>query len=233
MRYIADSDGYVKEVSFGAIITCGGSSCIEYTGAVPEGYTSLEDWCNACGGELYRWKIVGGNLTVDPSAEAPVEPSPPGIVGGVSSVNGVPPDSSGNVSLTASDVGAAAESHTHSAGNITSGTLASARLPTVPISKGGTGATSAAAALTKLGALAASAITVIYNEAVAFTSGKATYTNSAITASSVVFVERRVGSAGSSNVQAFGTTSNNGSVTICASFDSSVTINLNILIINL
>lgn len=74
MRYIADSDGYVKEVSFGAVITCGTSECVEYTGTVPEGYTSVEDWFNVCGGELYRWKIVDGNLTPDPSAEAPVEP---------------------------------------------------------------------------------------------------------------------------------------------------------------
>ena len=78
MRYIADSAGYVKEVSFGAVITCGDSECVEYTGAVPEGYTSLEDWFNACGGELWQWMIVDGNLTLDPSAEAPVEPTPSG-----------------------------------------------------------------------------------------------------------------------------------------------------------
>lgn len=42
-------------------------------------------------------------------------------------------------------------SHNHAASNITSGTLSSSRLPTVPITKGGTGATTAAAALTNLG----------------------------------------------------------------------------------
>ena len=42
-------------------------------------------------------------------------------------------------------------SHNHSASNINSGTLSSNRLPTVPITKGGTGATTAAAALTNLG----------------------------------------------------------------------------------
>lgn len=47
--------------------------------------------------------------------------------------------------------GKAASSHNHAASNITSGTLSSDRLPTVPISKGGTGATTAAAALTNLG----------------------------------------------------------------------------------
>ncbi len=47
--------------------------------------------------------------------------------------------------------GKAASSHNHSASNITSGTLSSDRLPTVPIAKGGTGATTAAGALTNLG----------------------------------------------------------------------------------
>ena len=42
-------------------------------------------------------------------------------------------------------------SHNHAASNITSGTLSSDRLPTVPITKGGTGATTAASALTNLG----------------------------------------------------------------------------------
>ena len=46
----------------------------------------------------------------------------------------------------------AALSHTHAAGDVTSGTLAADRLPVVPVAKGGTGATSASAALTALGA---------------------------------------------------------------------------------
>jgi hypothetical protein len=45
----------------------------------------------------------------------------------------------------------AASSHNHSASNITSGTLSSDRLSTIPVAKGGTGATTAAAALTNLG----------------------------------------------------------------------------------
>ena len=48
-------------------------------------------------------------------------------------------------------------SHNHSASNITSGTLSSDRLPTVPITKGGTGATTAAAALSNLGITATAA----------------------------------------------------------------------------
>ena len=50
----------------------------------------------------------------------------------------------------------AAVSHKHAAADVTSGTLAAGRLPVVPVAKGGTGATSASAALTKLGAASAS-----------------------------------------------------------------------------
>lgn len=49
------------------------------------------------------------------------------------------------------------EGHTHAASAITSGTLSSNRLPTVPITKGGTGATTAAGALTNLGITATAA----------------------------------------------------------------------------
>ena len=53
--------------------------------------------------------------------------------------------------------GKASSTHNHSTSNITSGTLSSDRLPTVPIAKGGTGATTAAAALTNLGITATAA----------------------------------------------------------------------------
>ncbi len=73
MRYIANSDGYLQQVSFGADITCGGTDCAEYTGAVPADYKSLEDWYHQEGEKLYRWKIVDGQLTLDSSATAPGE----------------------------------------------------------------------------------------------------------------------------------------------------------------
>lgn len=57
----------------------------------------------------------------------------------------------GQVNLTPANIGAAAASHNHSASNITSGTLSVDRLPTVTVAKGGTGATTAAAARTNLG----------------------------------------------------------------------------------
>lgn len=53
--------------------------------------------------------------------------------------------------------GKSASGHKHAATDITSGTLSSDRLPTVPIAKGGTGATTAAAALTNLGITATAA----------------------------------------------------------------------------
>lgn len=56
-----------------------------------------------------------------------------------------------NLGITLANLGAAASSHTHSAENISSGTLSSDRLPTVPVTKGGTGATDAATARTNLG----------------------------------------------------------------------------------
>ena len=71
MRYIVDVSGFVKNISFGGLISCGGVNCAEYTGAIPEGYDSLEEWFLAECECLYRWKIVGGNLTLDAEASAP------------------------------------------------------------------------------------------------------------------------------------------------------------------
>lgn len=73
MRYIANDSGYLLEVSFGALITCGGMDCVAYTGSVPEGYDSLEDWYSQEYEKLYRWKVVDGNLALDSSAAAPEE----------------------------------------------------------------------------------------------------------------------------------------------------------------
>lgn len=56
-----------------------------------------------------------------------------------------------NLGITPANIGAADEDHNHSAADITSGTLNSARLPTVPVAKGGTGATTAAQAQINLG----------------------------------------------------------------------------------
>lgn len=76
MRYIANANGYLQEVSFGADIACEGNTCTEYTGAVPTGYDSLEAWYLAESDKLYRWQIIDGALTLDSSAVAPAEETP-------------------------------------------------------------------------------------------------------------------------------------------------------------
>lgn len=76
MRYIADNNGYLKEVSFGANIVCGGAECTEYTGNVPSGYESLEAWFLAEFDSLCRWHVVGGNLEMDSSATPWVDKPP-------------------------------------------------------------------------------------------------------------------------------------------------------------
>lgn len=71
MHYITNASGYLTAVSFGCDIECGGSECVEYTGSVPTGYTSLEAWYAAESETLYRWKISSGKLVVDNSATPP------------------------------------------------------------------------------------------------------------------------------------------------------------------
>ena len=177
--------------------------------------------------------------------------------GSVSSVNDVSPDSNGNVSLTAADVGALPSSGGSMTGGInmngqrltglnspsgdseaatkgyvdnrTSGTLSSDRLPTVPISKGGTGATTEAKARSNLGT---KSIVAIYGVAVTFDNGKVSYSNSAITSTSVCIVQRRSGTAGAATTSMFATTSGADAVTIVTDNKSMTTANLNIVIIN-
>lgn len=81
-----------------------------------------------------------------------------GIAAGaqVNSVTGVKGNAestyrTGNVNITPANIGAAAASHNHAASNVTSGTLSIDRLPTITVAKGGTGATTVAAARANLG----------------------------------------------------------------------------------
>lgn len=85
MRYITDSDGWLRYVSFGADITCRGLTCTEYTGALPVDdsgdepveYSSLEAWYLAEAETLHRWRVVDGDLTLDLSCQ---EPAPDKVV---------------------------------------------------------------------------------------------------------------------------------------------------------
>lgn len=44
MRYIVNENNYITAVAFGCELACQGYECVAYTGSVPTGYTSLEDW---------------------------------------------------------------------------------------------------------------------------------------------------------------------------------------------
>lgn len=67
MQYVADNNGVLLSVSFGAAIECEGRSCKEYTGPVPAGYDSLEAWHVAVEENLRGWFIVDGELRPGPS----------------------------------------------------------------------------------------------------------------------------------------------------------------------
>lgn len=73
MRYIVNESNYITAVAFGCELACQGYECVEYTGSVPTGYTSLEDWYAGEGEQLHRWKVVDGELTQDSTATAPVD----------------------------------------------------------------------------------------------------------------------------------------------------------------
>lgn len=75
----------------------------------------------------------------------------------VSTISNVPShasehSSSGSDPITPDSIGASATGHKHAASDITSGTVSSSRLPTVPLTKGGTGAKTADAARSNLDA---------------------------------------------------------------------------------
>lgn len=67
-----------------------------------------------------------------------------------------------NLGITPANIGASPSDHKHNASDITGGTLSSDRLPTVPITKGGTGATTAAAARSNLGAVSMEELPYLY-----------------------------------------------------------------------
>lgn len=75
MRYIVDDANYVKVVTFGADVVYDDCSCTEYTGRIPSGWNTLDDWYFDEGGNLWRWKIVNGNLVIDTTATPPEEGS--------------------------------------------------------------------------------------------------------------------------------------------------------------
>jgi hypothetical protein len=62
MKYILDSSGYVENASCNPI-SCDDKVSQEYTGTIPSGYDSLDDWIlNA---NIRAYKITNGNLVYD------------------------------------------------------------------------------------------------------------------------------------------------------------------------
>jgi len=71
VRYILDDYGYVEEVIFGGYIQCNNKGCTEYTGAIPVGFGSLEEWHE--NGNIRAYKIVDGNLVYDATKDAELQ----------------------------------------------------------------------------------------------------------------------------------------------------------------
>ena len=70
MRYILDSSGYVESVSC-TPFNCKDKSCKEYTGSIPSGYDSLEEWATTA--NIRAYKITSGNLVYDSARDAALQ----------------------------------------------------------------------------------------------------------------------------------------------------------------
>lgn len=70
MRYILDNLGYIEAVSC-THIECNNKSCQEYTGTIPDGYSSFAEWAEKV--NIRAYKIVDGNLTLDTARAAELE----------------------------------------------------------------------------------------------------------------------------------------------------------------
>ncbi|MCQ2087651.1 MAG: hypothetical protein MJZ37_06245 [Bacilli bacterium] len=73
MKYILDDDGYIEELIFatGAQIGRDGVACTEYTGSIPSGFTSLEEWAQLV--NVRAWRLVDGDLSFNPVRLAELE----------------------------------------------------------------------------------------------------------------------------------------------------------------
>lgn len=65
MRYVLDDDGYLYDVSIGSEIECDLGTCTEYTGAIPSGYETIDEWFLEESDSLNAWKIIDNNLVFD------------------------------------------------------------------------------------------------------------------------------------------------------------------------
>jgi hypothetical protein len=67
MRYKIDENSYITDVYFNCYV----GTCAEYTGSIPDGYTSLEEW--ASNSNILAYKIVDGNLVYDSARDAELQ----------------------------------------------------------------------------------------------------------------------------------------------------------------
>ena len=65
LRYILDKNGYVCHASLGGLIICDLGECTEYTGEIPNDYSTIEEWYDKEIDKLNAWKIVDSNLVYD------------------------------------------------------------------------------------------------------------------------------------------------------------------------
>jgi hypothetical protein len=70
MRYILDDNGYIDSVSC-TPFNCKDKSCQEYTGTIPDGYLTLDEW--ALNANIRAYKIVDNNLVYDEAKDTTLQ----------------------------------------------------------------------------------------------------------------------------------------------------------------
>lgn len=71
MRYILGADGFIKHISFDSEFEVDGATSTEYSGTIPSGYDSLEEW--AKDSRINSYVVQNGNLVHDSYREAYLE----------------------------------------------------------------------------------------------------------------------------------------------------------------
>lgn len=70
MRYILDDTGYIYSVSCNPF-ECNNKGCTGYTGAIPDGYDTLEQWATTA--NIRAYKVIDGQLVYDAAKAAELE----------------------------------------------------------------------------------------------------------------------------------------------------------------
>lgn len=70
MRYILDENGYVELCSATKLV-CEDRTCTEYTGSIPDGYETIEEW--AKNANIRAYKVIDGELVYDANKDAELQ----------------------------------------------------------------------------------------------------------------------------------------------------------------